>query len=68
MIEAINTKFFELLAWARSERGQTSAEYTAVTAVGVGIAITVVFVLLRTAISDAIGEIATQLTSAVPFS
>ena len=49
----------------RDESGQTSGEYVAITAVGVIIAITVVFVALKTAINDAIVSIAAKLTAFV---
>jgi Flp pilus assembly pilin Flp len=68
MIDAINNKAIQLYAWLSSERGQTSAEYTAVTAAGVGIAIAVIYGVLRTQINNAIVEIGNQLTSAIPFS
>jgi Flp pilus assembly pilin Flp len=67
MIDAINTKVLDLLIRARaalsSERGQTSAEYTAVTVVGVSLAILVVWVTLGDAIDKAITSIADDLTT-----
>jgi hypothetical protein len=67
MINAINTKLMDLWVRARaalsSEAGQTSAEYTAVTVVGVTLAIAVVWVVLGDAIDTAITSIANDLTS-----
>lgn len=58
LIEAINLKalevFHKLQAFVRSERGQTTAEYVAITAVGVALAIGVVFGLLDTALDSAV--------------
>jgi Flp pilus assembly pilin Flp len=66
MIDAINTKILDLLARARtalsSERGQTTAEYTAVTVVGVSLAIVIVWAVLGNAIQEAVGDIAADLT------
>jgi len=50
---------------AESERGQTSAEYVAVTAVAVAIAIGVIYVVLRDALSTAVSDIGAAITSFV---
>jgi len=50
---------------AKSERGQTSAEYVAVTAVAVAIAIGVIYVVLRDALSTAVSDIGAAITSFV---
>ena len=68
MIDAINNKMIGFYTWLQSERGQTSAEYTAVTAAGVGIAIGVIWLVLRTEISEAITAIGDQINGAIPFS
>ena len=73
MFNAIQLKVLEL--WnrfdsnlenlAKSERGQTSAEYVAVTAVAVAIAIGVIYVTLRDALSDAVTDIGAAITNFV---
>ena len=73
MFKAIQLKALEL--WngfdsrmedlAKSERGQTSAEYVAVTAVAVAIAIGVIYVVLRDALSTAVSDIGAAITSFV---
>ena len=73
MFNAIQLKALEL--WNRfdrhmedmseSERGQTSAEYVAVTAVAVAIAIGVIYVTLRNALSTAVTNIGTAITNFV---
>ena len=49
------------------ERGQTTAEYVAVTAVGVALALAVVYVALKDALNAAVAEIAAQLASFIPL-
>ena len=73
MFNAIQLKALEL--WNRfdshmedlskSERGQTSAEYVAVTAVAVAIAIGVIYVTLKSALSTAVTNIGTAITNFV---
>ncbi len=50
---------------AESERGQTSAEYVAVTAVAVAIAIGVIYITLKSALTTAVTNIGTAITSFV---
>ena len=52
-------------ALADSERGQTSAEYVAVTAVAVAIAIGVIYVTLRSALSTAVSNIGSAINTFV---
>ena len=47
------------------ERGQTTAEYVAVTAVGVSLAVAVLWGVMSGAISDAVAAISTALTDFV---
>jgi len=71
VIDSINVKLLELVArlqGARDERGQTTAEYVAVTAVGVALAIAVMYGLMKTAINDAVTDIAAAITNFAPFS
>ena len=73
MFNAIQLKALEL--WnrfdrsmenlAETERGQTSAEYVAVTAVAVAIAIGVIYVVLRTALTTAVSNIGSAIVSFV---
>jgi hypothetical protein len=49
----------------RGERGQSTAEYVAVTAVAVGLAVTVIFVVLGGALDTAVQTIADKITSFV---
>lgn len=69
MFKAIEFKALELVLSAvnhlKSERGQTSGEYVAVTAVGVIIAIGILYATLGDAIDSAIGTISTRLTNFV---
>jgi Flp pilus assembly pilin Flp len=68
MINKINEKVLELrnrLQDLKDERGQTSAEYVAVTAVAVAIAIGIVYTTLQGALDDAINAIGTGLTDFV---
>jgi hypothetical protein len=44
------------------ERGQTTAEYVAITAAAVGVAFTVVWLTLASSINTAIAEIGTKIT------
>jgi Flp pilus assembly pilin Flp len=66
MIESIQLKALELLNrlvdMKNNERGQTSAEYVAVTAVAVAIAIGVIYVTLSDALSDAVTSIGAAIT------
>ncbi len=63
MFDKIQTKVLELINRIRDERGQTTAEYVAVTAVGVGLAITVIWAVLGGALSAAVGQISAALTT-----
>jgi Flp pilus assembly pilin Flp len=69
LFQAIELKLFELFnrtaLYLKSERGQTTSEYVAVTAVAVAIALTVIFATLSTALSDAIEDIAASITDFV---
>ena len=49
----------------KAERGQTSAEYVAVTAVAVAIAIGVIYAVLQTALTAAVSDIGTAITDFV---
>ena len=55
----------KLEGMAHSERGQTSAEYVAVTAVAVALAIGVIYLVLRDALSEAVSDIGAAITSFV---
>jgi Flp pilus assembly pilin Flp len=50
---------------AEAERGQTSAEYVAVTAVAVAIAIGVIYITLRSALSTAVSNIGSAINTFV---
>ena len=73
MLESIQLKALEL--WNRfdrnmeklseSETGQTSSEYVAVTAVAVAIAIGVIYLTLKNALSTAISTIGTEINNFV---
>ena len=65
MIQAIEFKILGLFNWARSERGQTTAEYVAVTAVAVALAIGVLWVVLNPALNTALTSIADGITDFV---
>jgi hypothetical protein len=54
---------FRLLEKIRSEFGQTTAEYVAITAVGVTLAVGVVFGLLKTELDSAVGGIGDKITN-----
>ena len=66
LIHALNAKILEMVYrladLKNDENGQTSAEYVAVTAVAVAIAITVIYATMETALSNAVSEIATNIT------
>lgn len=62
--QGINHLLF-LIGKAEGEEGQTSAEYVAVTAVAVTIALTVIYVALSTALTDAVGDIGSAITTFV---
>ncbi len=70
MLNLIQTKALELKHRVvdylhRDERGQTTAEYVAVTAVAVAIAIGVIFSVLDPALSSAVSNIAKAITDFV---
>jgi Flp pilus assembly pilin Flp len=50
---------------AEAERGQTSSEYVAVTAVAVAIAIGVIYATLRTSLTTAVQNIGNAITTFV---
>jgi Flp pilus assembly pilin Flp len=57
----LKNRFQEL----KEERGQTSSEYVAVTAVAVAIAISVIYATLGGALSAAVGDIGAEITAFV---
>ena len=68
MVNAIQLKALELMSRIRDmkeERGQTSAEYVAVTAVAVAIAIGVIYVVLQSALTTAVSDIGAAITDFV---
>ena len=68
LISAFQVKALELMNRIRDmkeERGQTSAEYVAVTAVAVAIAIGVIYAVLSSALSTAVSDIGTAITDFV---
>jgi Flp pilus assembly pilin Flp len=69
MIQAVELKLLELYYqvrnWAEEERGQTTSEYVAVTAVAVAIALTVIFTTLSTSLTTAVTDIANSITDFV---
>ena len=69
MFDTIETKFLELFVRLQNlrsdERGQTSAEYVAVTAVAVAIALGVIYVTLSGALSTAVGDIGDKVKNFV---
>ena len=68
MVNAIQLKALEVMSRLRDmkeERGQTSAEYVAVTAVAVAIAIGVIYAVLQTALTAAVSDIGTAITDFV---
>lgn len=64
-LELVNRLVDAIDSFRYDERGQTTAEYVAVTAVGVALASVVLWVVLGTAIKSAIGSISSRLTSFV---
>jgi Flp pilus assembly pilin Flp len=64
-LELWNSIDARLEGMAHSERGQTSAEYVAVTAVAVAIAIGVIYVTLRDSLSTAVTNIGDAIESFV---
>lgn len=68
MINKANEMLLEFKGRLRNiwdERGQTSSEYVAVTAVAVAIAITVIYATLGGALTDAVGDIGAKITAFV---
>lgn len=65
MIEAIQLKALTLINRLRDERGQTSSEYVAVTAVAVAIALGVIYFTLSDSLSSAVETIGSRITSFV---
>jgi len=68
LVNAIQLKALEVMSRLRDmkeERGQTSAEYVAVTAVAVAIAIGVIYAVLQTALTAAVSDIGTAITDFV---
>jgi Flp pilus assembly pilin Flp len=56
-------KLLELWNRLQDQRGQTSAEYVAVTAVAVAIAIGVIYSVLSGALTEAVGDIGSAITN-----
>jgi Flp pilus assembly pilin Flp len=56
-------KLLELWTRLQDQRGQTSAEYVAVTAVAVAIAIGVIYSVLSGALTEAVGDIGSAITN-----
>ena len=68
MVPYIEYKILEAYLWLKSpknERGQTTAEYVAVTAVAVGLGVTVIFFTLGGALNGAVESISNKITSFV---
>lgn len=65
MIDSIQLKLVQVYSRLKGERGQTSAEYVAVTAVAVAIAIGVIYAVLSAALSTAVSDIGTAITDFV---
>ena len=68
MVNTIQIKVLELMSRLRDlkeERGQTSAEYVAVTAVAVAIAIGVIYAVLQSALTTAVSDIGAAITDFV---
>jgi Flp pilus assembly pilin Flp len=69
LLQTIELKLLELFnrtaAYLKSERGQTTAEYVAVTAVAVTIALTVIFVTMRDSLDTAVTDIGNNITDFV---
>jgi len=68
LIDVILLKARELVNRIRDtkeERGQSSAEYVAVTAVAVSIAIGAIYLFLETSLTNAVSDIAAAVTSFV---
>jgi Flp pilus assembly pilin Flp len=67
LLQAIELKALEVYNrirdFARSEHGQTTAEYVAVTAVAVALALAVLFAVLGDALNDAVSTIASRIES-----
>jgi len=68
LLQSIQIRALELLNRLRTECGQTSSEYVAVTAVAVAIAITVIYVVLSSALGSAVSAISDAITSFVSSS
>ena len=69
MFDRIQLRALELLNrfsdLKNNERGQTSAEYVAVTAVAVSIAIAVIYATLGASLTTAVSNIGTKITTFV---
>jgi Flp pilus assembly pilin Flp len=67
LFQAIELKVLELFNrtayYLKSERGQTTSEYVAVTAVAVAIALTVLFATLSTELSEAVSTIGSRVSA-----
>jgi len=63
MLDKIQMKALELWNRLQDQKGQTSAEYVAVTAVAVAIAIGVIYVVLQTALTTAVSNIGNAITT-----
>jgi len=68
-MKAIELKVLELVNrvtdYLRQERGQTTAEYVAVTAVGVALAIGVIWGVMNVALDTAVTNVASAITTFV---
>lgn len=65
MLYSLQSKALELWFRLKEERGQTSSEYVAVTAVAVALAITVIYATLGGALTEAVGDIGSTITDFV---
>jgi hypothetical protein len=72
IVENLSYKALEIYCQLRSlksrkfERGQSTAEYVAVTAVAVTLAVTVIFLTLHSALNDAVNHISNWIEGAAP--
>jgi hypothetical protein len=68
-VEDLSYKALEVYCQLKSrkfERGQSTAEYVAVTAVAVTLAVTVIFLTLHSALNDAVDHISNWIEGAAP--
>jgi len=62
MLDKIQMKVLELWNRLQDQKGQTSAEYVAVTAVAVALAIGVIYVTMEATLTEAVGSIGDAIT------